>query len=117
LAVRDEILQVVKENKDTSSFSEDDRMVFDRSIEKCNFIYLEHLTDTKDKKTKWYTGPVRTEASGKYSACRISDLLKSCPAMGEILSLPEGWLIVVKNNSVEAVFDADDNLVGKAPAG
>jgi hypothetical protein len=118
LTVSDEILEIVKENKkDTSSFSEDDRLAFDRSIEKCDFIYLEHLRGAEDTEIKWYAGPVKAAASAKYSACKISDFLKSCPAMGEILLLPEGWLVVVRNNSVEAAFNADDKLVGRTATG
>jgi hypothetical protein len=107
LTVSDEILEVVKENKkDTSSFSEDDRVAFDRSIEKYDFIYLEHLRGAGNTEIKWYAGPVKAEATAKYSACKISDFLKSCPAMEEILSLPEGWLVVVKNNSGTATGES-----------
>jgi hypothetical protein len=118
LTVSDKILEVVKENKkDTSSFSEDDRLAFDRPIEKCDFIYLEHLRGAEDTEIKWYAGPVEAEATAKYSVCKISDFLKSCPAMEGILSLPEGWLVVIRNNSVEAVFNADDKRVGPTPPG
>jgi hypothetical protein len=30
--------------------------------------------------------------------------------------LPEGWLVVIKNSVVEAVFDADNKLKGSRPA-
>ncbi len=118
LTVSDEILEIVKENKkDTSSFCRDDSIVFDRSIEKCDFIYLENLTVAEDTEIKWYVGPVKAEATASYSVCKISDFLKSCPAIEDILSLPEGWLVVLKNNSVEAVFNADDKLVGRTLPG
>ncbi len=116
LTVSDEILEIAKENKkDTSIFCEDDRLAFDRSIEKCDFIYLENLAAAGDMEIKWYASPVKAEATAKYAVCKISDFLKSCPALEEILSLPKGWLVVLKNNIVEAVFDADNKLVGHTP--
>jgi len=118
LKVSDEILEIVKENKkDTSSFCEDDSLVFDRSIEKCDFIYLENLTVGEDTEIKWYAGPVKAEATASYSLYKISNFLKNFPALEDILSLPEGWLVVLENNSVKAVFNADDKLVGCIPPG
>ncbi|MHC4418077.1 MAG: hypothetical protein ACYSU6_05765 [Planctomycetota bacterium] len=118
LTVSDEILEIVKENKNGASiFCEDDKLAFDRSIENCDFIYLENLTAAGDMEIKWYAGPVKADATAGYCVCRLSDFLKSYPALEGILSLPEGWLVVLKNNSVQAVFDADDKLAGHTPSG
>jgi prefoldin subunit 5 len=118
LTVSDEVLEIVKENKkDTSFFCEDDKLAFDRSMENCDFIYLEHLTAAGDTEIKWYAGRVEADATAGCSACRLSNFLKSYPALEGILSLPEGWLVVLKKNSVQAVFNSDDKLVGPTPSG
>jgi hypothetical protein len=72
LAMSNEMLEIFKENKkEILTFGEDDRLVFDRSIEKCDYIYLEHLAGAEDTEIKWYAGPVKAEATTKYSFCKV----------------------------------------------
>ncbi len=116
LKLSSEILEILKKNSsDTASSSGNDKLLFDRSIENSGFIYLENLMPASGIQIKWYAGPVKPDASANCSVCEISDFVKSSPAMEQILSLPEAWLVVLKNNLVLAVFNADNKLVGPAP--
>jgi len=115
LTVSKEISQILKKNtKATLSFSKNDTLAFDLSIEKSDSIYLENLTAPRKKHIKWHIGPVNPEAAAKRSVrvYKISDVLKSHPSLKKILSLPKGWLVILENNFVKAVFDADNKLVG-----
>jgi hypothetical protein len=116
LKFSNEILKILKNNsKDTPSSSGSDKLLFDRSIENSDFIYLEHLAPASDIQIKWYAGPVEPDASAEYSVCGISDFVKSCPAVEKILSLPRAWLVLIKNNLVFAVFNADNKFLGPKP--
>ncbi|MHC4069247.1 MAG: hypothetical protein ACYS18_09360 [Planctomycetota bacterium] len=116
LKLSDEILQILKNNSsDTPSSSGSDKLLFDRSIENSDFIYLEHLAPAPDTQIKWYAGPVELESAADCAVCKISDLVKSCPAMEKILSLPRAWLVLIKNNLVFAVFNADNKSLGPEP--
>jgi len=116
LKFSDEILEILKNNRnDTASSSGSDKLLFDRSIENSDFIYLENLTPASDTQIKWYAGPVKPDASADCSVCEISDFVKSSPAMEQILSLPQAWLVILKNNLVLAVFNADNKFVGPKP--
>ncbi|MCJ7692586.1 MAG: hypothetical protein MUO22_04155 [Sedimentisphaerales bacterium] len=108
-----EILKILKNSsKDTPSFSGSDKLLFDRSIENSDFIYLENLMPASDTQIKWYAGPVKPHAPADCSVCEISALIKRSPAMEQILSLPQAWLVVLKNNLVLAVFNADNKFLG-----
>jgi hypothetical protein len=116
LKLSNEILEILKNNSsDTPSSSGSDKMLFDRSIENSDFIYLENLTPASDIQIKWYAGPVDPDVPAEYSVCKISALLKSCPAMVNILSLPQAWVVLLKNNLVFAVFNADNKFLGPEP--
>jgi hypothetical protein len=116
IKLSDEILQILKDNcSDTPPSSSSDKLLFDRSIENSDFIYLEHLAPASDTQIKWYAGPVESESAADRAVCKISDLLKTCPAMEQILSLPQEWLVIIKNNLVFAVFNADNKSLGPAP--
>lgn len=118
LKISDEILEILKKSgKDTPSSSGSDKLLFDRSIENSDFIYLENLTPASDTNIKWYAGSVKPDAPADCAVCEISDFVKNCPAMEKILSLPQAWLVVLKNNLVLALFNADNNFLGPEPPG
>ncbi len=113
LSVSNEIMEIIKKNKkDTSSFSDNDKVAFDRSVENSDFIYLENLTVPADMKIKLYIGTAKRTGHADCCVCKISDFLISNPSHRDILSLPNGWLVILKNNVVAAVFNADNKLAG-----
>ena len=117
LTVSDEIQEIIEKNKrDKSSFCGDDKVVLDRSIEGCDYIYIENLAAGGDAEIKWYAAPVKAEDAASYSVCEVREFAAGCPVVEELLSLPEGWLVVIKKSAVEAVFDADNKLKGSRPA-
>lgn len=114
--VSSEILEILKKNKkDSSCFSENDKLIFEHSIANSDYIYLENLKGSGDTGIKWHVGPVEQNKTASYSVCKISDFLKNYPNMEKILLLPAGWLVVLKNKQLEAVFNADNRLVVHIP--
>lgn len=113
LIVSKEISEKLKEvTKNTPSFSKGDKLAFDHLIETSKSIYIEPATAIADREIKLYIGTADlNSAAGKYSTCTIADFLKEYPALGDILSLPEGWLAVLEDNTVKAIFDDEDKLV------
>ncbi len=115
LTVSKEMSRILKKNtEDISSFSKNDALAFDTSIENSDSIYLENLTAAGNKQINWYIGPVKPDAASGCSVwvCKIPDILKSHPTLNTILSLPKGWLVILENNLVKAVFDANNKLAG-----
>ncbi|MHC4124053.1 MAG: hypothetical protein ACYSSI_10800 [Planctomycetota bacterium] len=114
--VSNEILEVLKKGKkDNSHFSKKGKLIFDDSIENSDYIYIENFKGGSDADIKGYIGPVKQNETTGCSVCRIPDFLKNYPNMEEILSLPAGWLVVLKNKQLEAVFNADNKLIIHIP--
>ena len=80
-------------------------------FELSEYLYFEHLAAGENRGFTWYIGHVEPEKTAHISACTAADMLKEYPSMEEILSLPAGWMVLIKKNSVEAVFNADNKLV------
>ena len=116
IKLSDEILQVLKNNSsDTPSSSGANKLLFDRSIESSDFIYLEHLPTASDRQIKWCAGPVKSDSDSEWAVCKISELVKTSPPMEKILALPRAWLLLIKNNLVFDVFNADNKSLGPEP--
>jgi hypothetical protein len=98
--------------KNTPSFSENDKLVFDSSIENSNSVYIERTVAVADREIKLYIGSINLNSTAaNYLTCTIADFLAEYPALKDIISLPEKWLAVLENNTVKAIFNADDKLV------
>jgi hypothetical protein len=108
-----EILGKLKEiKKNAASFSKGDKLVFDHSIENSNSVYIEHIGAIADEEVKIYIGNVNlNSAAANYLTCTINDFLAEYPNLKDIISLPEKWLAILENNTVKAIFNADDKLV------
>jgi hypothetical protein len=112
LTISGEILKVLKKYKNVAtSLSENNKLIFERSVTNSDYIYFENFSPSSDTETKWYLGPVEPNETADYSACKISDFLKNYPDMEKILSLPAGWLVILKNKQLQAVFNADNKQV------
>jgi hypothetical protein len=63
----------------------------------------------------WYVGPADGPASEQgadsYEAMYLFQLLRTRPALLQLLALPPGYLAVLDGNDIEAVVDPDNNDV------
>ena len=74
-------------------------------------LYLERTGSDSPGDSGWYIGTIDDREIHDYEGIRIADLLEMRPDLGEILDLPAGYLIVLNGDSVEAVFDPNNELV------
>jgi hypothetical protein len=111
--INSEILEKLSNARiNTPPFSENDKLVFDPSIENSNSIYIEQISSTRYKDIKLYLGNINANNSASnYSICTIAEFLREYPALKDIIFLPDKWLAVLENNSVKTIFNADDDLV------
>jgi hypothetical protein len=72
-------------------------------------VYLERLDPANDADSGWYIGPAEDNApSGEPPASiavRLADIIAARPDFGDLLSLPNGSLIVVDSGGPSAIFD------------
>lgn len=112
LVVSDRMRQVLKKNKkEAFVVSESAKLAFDGPFEPSDFIYFERLIAANNHAIEGFVGHIEAKETSHISVCDIADFLKECPVFEDILSLPEGWMIFIKNNSVESIFNADNKLV------
>jgi len=73
-------------------------------------VYMERMS-TKKGDSGWYVGLGKDTKSDECVAARVVDLVKLCPAMAEVFSLPVGYLVMVGvSDGSQAVFDADGEV-------
>ena len=92
----------------------DEKVVVARGACQHGRTYLERARSPATGDSGWYFGFADdTEVTG-YDAVRIGDFLAGCPGLEAALELPVGCLIVFNGPSVEALFDAQDELLWSA---
>ncbi|OHB58730.1 MAG: hypothetical protein A2Y12_20245 [Planctomycetes bacterium GWF2_42_9] len=108
-----EILEKLKDAMTNKpGFSENDKLVFDPSIENANSIYIEQTISITHKEIKLYIASTNiANTASNYLICTIAEFLKEYPALKDILFLPEKWLAILENNTVKTIFNANDDLV------
>jgi hypothetical protein len=109
LTIGIDILEILKKNRKEMSL--DEQLAIDQPVEFAEYFYCEHLTTAENQGFAWYIGHVEFEKTKRISACKAVDMLKEFPLLENILCLPVGWMVLVKKNSVEAVFNADNKLI------
>jgi len=112
LAIEPNILEILAKNsKEISSESQNERFAFDLPFELSEYLYFEHLTADANRGFTWYFGRVEPEKAIHAAVCTLAEVLKEYPLIKPILALPVGWVILVKKNTVEAVFNADNKCM------
>jgi hypothetical protein len=93
----------------------DDKVVLVRPRGKPNVVYLERQAP-KTEDSGWYIGPgEETELDG-YAAVSVSDLVRACPSLADVLTLPVRYLVRINlHTGFEALFDPDDKTVWQSP--
>jgi len=76
-----------------------------------NVVYLERTEGGKGD-SGWYVGVGGDTEIVAYTAIRAEELLRGCPPLTELLSLPVGYLALAKARTrSEFLFDPEDNLL------
>ena len=91
----------------------DDKIVIVKVAGKQDRIYLERTEPGGHGDSGWYIGRIDDNGTQEYEGIRVADLLDVWPGLGEILSLPVGYLVVLNGDSIEAVVDPNDEIVTK----
>jgi len=74
-------------------------------------IYLERSAD-REQDSGWYIGLADDTETTGCAAIRIDALLKVCPQLHDLLSLPEGHVVLVSRAiDTEILFDARDTVL------
>jgi hypothetical protein len=82
-----------------------------------DMVYFER-TAGADGDSGWYVGVGGAVDSDGYTAVRVSDLLRACPALEGVLRRPVGHLLLIDaSRKTEALFDAQDNLLWQSAEG
>lgn len=75
-------------------------------------------TTPGDGDSGWSIGVEGEMKSRGYAAIHTADLVQAHPELRDILSLPEGYLVVMNlRDTKRTVLDADDNVVWQSPGG
>jgi hypothetical protein len=87
-----------------------DRVVLTLTASRPDTIYLERMPATKGD-SGWYIGSDnKTESDNCVVAC-VVDLVKLCPSLAEILSLPIGYVVVTSvSDGAELVLDSNGDV-------
>ncbi len=93
-----------------------DKIVLARGVGQQPHLYLERLGPSAAGDSGWYVGGVDDSTPSEHDAVRVADLLAARPELEPLLELPAGCLIVLDGATLEAVFDAGDNLLWSARA-
>jgi hypothetical protein len=85
------------------------RVVLHPSVWEKPQVYLERLDPASEQDSGWYIGPAEDNApSGDppvYIAVRLADVIASRPDFGDLLSMPNGSLIILNAGGPAAIFD------------
>jgi len=88
----------------------DDRVVLAAVKGKPDTVYLERMPPKKGD-SGWYVGVGKDTKSDGCVAARLVDLVKLCPSLAEVFSLPVGYLIMtVSSDGIEAVLDSEGDV-------
>ena len=74
-------------------------------------IFLERCNPTGPGDSGWYIGVLDGPKNVEYIAVRMADLLKQRPDLEDILTLPPGYLVVIKANAIRAIVDPQNQIV------
>lgn len=93
----------------------DDKIVLAQSAGEPDMAYLER-TEGADGDSGWYIGVGEDTESSGYVATRIANLCQARPALTDILSLPEGSLVLLDiRDGSEMVLDPDNTVLWRSP--
>ncbi len=88
-----------------------EKVLVARLEDRPSVVYLER-TVANEGDSGWYLGAADGSTSDNYAAIAISELLRACPSVEEVLGLPAGTLILADSQkSTEVMVDADDNIL------
>jgi hypothetical protein len=86
----------------------EDKVVVARGVAQCRRIYLERVGGVQAGDSGWYVGAADGTATTGYDALRIRDVLRRRPELEAVFELPVGWLVVLREGTVETVLDPQD---------
>jgi len=86
------------------------KVVFNRIEQVQSRIYLERIKTGMKSDSGWFIGTVGEKIT-EYQALPLEQLLDFRPDLKDILSLPDGYLVVINGEDIEAVLDPQDTLV------
>jgi hypothetical protein len=84
-----------------------DKVVMAKNVLKTDSLALQR-SEPKPGDSGWYVGPADDpESVTEYEAIYVYQLLHLRPALLDVLALPEGYVVFVTADTVDAVFDPD----------
>lgn len=93
----------------------DDRIVVAQSSSGPDMAYLER-TEGADGDSGWYIGAGPGTGSSEYVATRIATVWEARPDLTDVLSLPEGSLVLLDiRGGAEMVLDRDNKVLWRSP--
>jgi hypothetical protein len=97
----------------------DDHLVVAKGTWSADRIYLERRPPGRPGDAGWYLGSARSVGIVSLYAVRVGELLESRPDLREVLSLPEGFLVIIDNEGIRSILTpvGDDLWAASKAAG
>jgi hypothetical protein len=91
--------------------TDEDKVIVARTSKEHYDIYLVRISGCSSDDSGWYIGPSDGTKPDKFEGMTVSDLLKVRPDMKEILTLPTGYFVMMRGNTVKTVIDSHNVIV------
>ncbi|WP_439443250.1 immunity protein Imm33 domain-containing protein [Listeria aquatica] len=88
-----------------------DKIILDKGVLEQGDIYIQRTSDVESGDSGWFIGYLEGERKEDLYAIYAYELLKKRPEFIQFLALPYDYMVILKNNNIEAVLNNKDENI------